>query len=409
MPGLSPLQLVSLSACFGLLPHSGRAQADDPAGRPPRPLPVTAAGAPAAESELVPCRGAPGEEVRSAEASAVRGRACEPESRPIGAVPSPQPAMVLYVIGLGLGDEKDVTVRGLECIQSCKRVYLEHYTSILGIDAARLEAFYGRKVILADRNMVESEAEQIYLDALDNNIAFLVVGDPLCATTHTDLILRARGLKVPVEVIHNTSVMGAAASCGLQLYQFGYTVSIPLFEGTWRPSSFYERIKHNQAGKMHTLCLLDIKVKEPDYAAMIGGGGGGRGVRYLPPRFMSVNVAADQLLEVERSKGEGVVTGASLAVGMARLGQPTQKIVFGTLDQLRRVDFGPPLHCLALCGETHDLELEMLEFFRVKEEDLLDDEGTERLLRLGRGEPEEGEGSGSGSDSEPEQEAAPEA
>jgi diphthamide biosynthesis methyltransferase len=25
--------------------------------------------------------------------------------------------------------------------------------------------------------------------------------------------------------------MGAVAICGLQLYQFGYTVSIPLFEG----------------------------------------------------------------------------------------------------------------------------------------------------------------------------------
>jgi diphthine synthase len=130
----------------------------------------------------------------------------------------------------------------------------------LGIDAARLEAFYGRKVILADRNMVESEAEQIYQDAKEVNIAFLVVGDPLCATTHTDLILRARKLEVKVEIVHNTSVMGAAASCGLQLYQYGYTVSIPLFEGTWRPSSFYDRIKYNKLGGMHTVCLLDIKV-----------------------------------------------------------------------------------------------------------------------------------------------------
>jgi diphthine synthase len=41
---------------------------------------------------------------------------------------------------------------------------------------------------------------------------------------------------------------------------FGYTVSIPLFEGDWQPDSFYERIKYNKAGGMHTLCLLDIKV-----------------------------------------------------------------------------------------------------------------------------------------------------
>ena len=300
--------------------------------------------------------------------------------------------MVLYVIGLGLGDHKDITVRGLECVKRCKRLYLEYYTSILGIDSLQLEAFYGVKVILADRNMVESEAEQIYLDARDNDIGFLVVGDPLCATTHTDLILRARALDVSVEIIHNTSVMGAAASCGLQLYQYGYTVSIPLFEGTWRPPSFYDRIKYNKAGKMHTLCLLDIKVKEHDHAAMMSGK-----LVLLPPRFMNINLAIDQILEVERDRGEGVADETSLAVGMARLGQPTQKIVFGTLAQLRRVDFGPPLHCLALCGETHPLEDDMLRFVAVKPEEMLGEADVQALLRSIRG----GEGrnrSGSESD-----------
>lgn len=130
---------------------------------------------------------------------------------------------------------------------------------------------------------VESEAEQIYMSAGTEDIGFLVVGDPLCATTHTDLMLRARAKGIPVEVIHNASAMGAAASCGLQLYQFGYTISIPLFEGTWRPASFYDRLKYNRDGGMHTLCLLDIKVHEPDYESMSTGK-----MKYLPPRFMTV-------------------------------------------------------------------------------------------------------------------------
>jgi diphthine synthase len=169
--------------------------------------------------------------------------------------------MVLYLIGLGLGDEKDITIRGLECVKSCSKLYLEYYTSVLGIDKEKLEAFYGVPIIVADREMVESQAEEIYASAKDTNIGFLVVGDPLCATTHVDLILRARNLGVTVEVVHNTSVMGAVASCGLPLYQYGYTVSIPFFEENWRPSSFYERIKYNLAGGMHTLCLVDIKVE----------------------------------------------------------------------------------------------------------------------------------------------------
>lgn len=69
-----------------------------------------------------------------------------------------------------------------------------------------------------------------------------------------------------------------------QLYQFGYTVSIPLFEGEWRPDSFYSRIGYNARGGMHSLCLLDIKMKEPDHEAMCMGK-----VRFLPPRFMTVS------------------------------------------------------------------------------------------------------------------------
>ena len=63
--------------------------------------------------------------------------------------------MVLYIVGLGLGDEKDITIRGLECVKKCKVLYLEYYTSILGIDHVKLEKFYGVPIVLADRNMVQ--------------------------------------------------------------------------------------------------------------------------------------------------------------------------------------------------------------------------------------------------------------
>lgn len=38
---------------------------------------------------------------------------------------------MLFFIGLGLSDEKDITVKGLECVRKCDYVYLENYTSIL--------------------------------------------------------------------------------------------------------------------------------------------------------------------------------------------------------------------------------------------------------------------------------------
>lgn len=40
--------------------------------------------------------------------------------------------MVLFIIGLGLGNEKDITVRALEAVKKCDLVFLEYYTSVLG-------------------------------------------------------------------------------------------------------------------------------------------------------------------------------------------------------------------------------------------------------------------------------------
>ena len=45
---------------------------------------------------------------------------------------------MLYIIGLGLYDEQDITVRGLAAVKRCKRVFLEAYTSILLVDKEKL-------------------------------------------------------------------------------------------------------------------------------------------------------------------------------------------------------------------------------------------------------------------------------
>jgi hypothetical protein len=38
---------------------------------------------------------------------------------------------MLYIVGLGLGNEKDITIRGLEAVKKCGKVYIEAYTSLL--------------------------------------------------------------------------------------------------------------------------------------------------------------------------------------------------------------------------------------------------------------------------------------
>jgi len=81
-------------------------------------------------------------------------------------------------VGLGLGDMSDVTLRGLRVIKGSKRVYLDMYTSILGVPTEQLEAEFGCKIIIADREMVESSSEEILEGANEYDVSFLVVGDP---------------------------------------------------------------------------------------------------------------------------------------------------------------------------------------------------------------------------------------
>mmetsp|Transcript_14826 Transcript_14826/g.32199 ORF Transcript_14826/g.32199 Transcript_14826/m.32199 type:complete len:224 (+) Transcript_14826:206-877(+) len=182
------------------------------------------------------------------------------------------------------------------------------------------------------------------------------------ATTHTDLLLRAKQQGIEVKVVHNASIMNAVGCCGLQLYNFGQTVSIPYFTKLWRPFSFLDKLVFNKRNGQHTLCLLDIKVKEVSEENMMRG----RQI-YEPPRFMSVNEALEQMVEAIENKQEeceGVLSKDTLVVGLARVGQEDQQISFGTISELLTTEFGAPLHCLVVPGQMHDLERDCLLSFR---------------------------------------------
>lgn len=216
---------------------------------------------------------------------------------------------------------------------------------------------------MADRHLVEECADDILSGADEEDIALLVVGDPFGATTHIDFVLRAREKKIPFKIIHNASILNAVGCAGLQLYKFGETVSIPYWDETWKPDSFYQKIKVNRLHNMHTLCLLDLKVKEPEMDALM------RGRRqYLPPRFMTAAEAAQQLLFIVGKKDpferSTILNELSLCVGLARVGQESQSLVICTLENMAKTDLGSPLHSLIIpAKEMHPLEIDFLQHY----------------------------------------------
>lgn len=264
--------------------------------------------------------------------------------------------MTLTLIGLGLGDAKDITLKGKAAIEQADIIFLEHYTSILGCSERELEKEYGKPIILADRDIVEKRAEEILEPAKTKNVCFLVVGDPFGATTHADLYLRAKDAGIQVKVIHNASILNAVGIVGLELYKYGKTTSIVFPEEGWEVQTHYDAIKENLERGLHTLCLLDIKIKEARKEDLKQGR-----ENPLKPRFMSVNEALRNLLSIEEKRQENIVTQDTLVVGVARIGQESQLIRAGTVKELLDTDFGAPLHSLIIPGKLHFIEEEMIE------------------------------------------------
>ncbi len=246
---------------------------------------------------------------------------------------------MLYLIGLGLSDEKDLTLKGLDAIKKCEKLYLESYTSKLSCSKESLEKLYGKKVELANREFVES-ATQLLQEAKKGDVALLVIGDPLVATTHWDILQRAKEQGIETEVIHNASIISALGATGLQVYKFGKTTSIPFPKENFEVETPYNIIKENKSIGAHTLVLLDL---DPEH-----------------DKFMSVNEAIELLRKIERKRNEKVFLPKDWCVGVARLGSRDQKVLAGTTIQLSDADFGLPPHALIVPGSLHFMEEEAL-------------------------------------------------
>jgi diphthine synthase len=221
-------------------------------------------------------------------------------------------------------------------------VYAEFYTSFFGGSISALEALIGKKITVLSRSDVEEHPEESVLrDARGGDVSLLVCGDPMVATTHVDLALRARKLGIDVKIIHASSVYSAVAETGLQIYKFGKTTTLPYPEKNYRPTSPYDAIAENKERGLHTLVLLDVKADQK--------------------RCMTVSEGAKLFLEMEAEKKRGILAPESLCVGVARLGAEDCVIKYASLRELAKTEFGDPPHALILPGKLHFTEKEFLE------------------------------------------------
>lgn len=164
---------------------------------------------------------------------------------------------MLYLIGLGLNDEKDLTLRAIETAKKCD-CFIELYTSVWKGSLDKLKEILGKDIKILKRNDLEENLDLFIEKAKKNDIALFVSGDPLAATTHMDIAYEARRKKIPVKIIHNASIFSALGEVGLQLYKYGKTATIPL---SGKLSNVKDTVKINRKLGLHTLLLLDLDIE----------------------------------------------------------------------------------------------------------------------------------------------------
>jgi diphthine synthase len=249
---------------------------------------------------------------------------------------------MLTLIGLGLFDEKDLTLRGIEETKKADNIYIELYTSFWHGSIKNLEKSIGKKVEILQRKDLEENSKEILDEAKSKNIVIFVPGDPLVATTHSSLVLEARKLKIKTKIIHNASIISAIGETGLHLYKFGPCVTIPFPEKTKgkQPESVYDVIKMNKSRGLHTLCLLDVVGEEE--------------------RYMSPAEAAGTLLDIEDKRKEGVFTENVEILVVSSLGSDKSLVIFDKIKDLtnRKIEEKPSI--LIIPGILHFTEREFV-------------------------------------------------
>ncbi len=245
----------------------------------------------------------------------------------------------LSFVGLGLG-AKGITLEGVEEMVGADIIYLEYYTTPHEPQLLKqVQVATGKTFTIVDRQFVE-DGTKVLTEAGSQKVVLAVLGDPMIATTHNELRVRAIRQGIETRVVHSATIASAAASAsGLHSYKFSRTVTVTR-EAVGRLTQAYHVLHENLLEGAHTLLLLEYDVQS------------GQGV--TPADAMA------GLLLAEGNFKRGVVSDSTFAILASRLGREDAGLAAGTFAELSKREVGGPPHCLIIPGKLHFTEVEAI-------------------------------------------------
>ncbi|MDA4127974.1 MAG: diphthine synthase [Thaumarchaeota archaeon] len=245
----------------------------------------------------------------------------------------------LIFVGLGLGS-MGVSLEGVAAIKRADVCYLEYYTTphepALLHD---LESATGKQFTIVDRAFLEDGRKP--LEEADKSVVVVAVpGDPMIATTHNDLRVRAISRGINTSVVHAATIASAAASAsGLHYYKFGKTITVTR-DAVDLLEQVYHVVHENLKDGLHTLLLLEVDVDS------------GRGV--------SPEGTIRGLLKAEANFKRDVVSDETFAIVLNRIGRPNFKGDAGPFSKLKGLEHGEPPSVVVIPGTLHFTETEAI-------------------------------------------------
>ncbi len=245
---------------------------------------------------------------------------------------------MLWFVGTGINGYKGLSLAAVEVLKDCDLVYVERFTSLLSdSDMASLGSLLGKQIRPVQRWFVE-DGREILDAAVSGKVALVTYGDPLIATTHSELRIRAAKRSIKTGVLHAASgIASIMGETGLHMYKFGRTVT--MMSEPKSAISVYNTVFDNLLAGNHTLILAEYSFDEK-----------------AVPFFLGPATIFQMLLDVENDQRQGVFSENTFAVVASRVGADDQRLASGKFKSLAGIDFGSGPHSVIIPGALHFTE-----------------------------------------------------
>ena len=247
---------------------------------------------------------------------------------------------MLFLVGLGLS-ENDIPVGALDACKQCE-LYIDRFTTLIPERTLnRIGEITGKQITELTRQDMEEDADKIVKRALTRDIAILVGGDPLMATTHKLLFVEAAKHGVKTAVLHANSIITTAiGESGLDFYRFGGACTIPKWSAHYKPVSFYKKIEANLTNNMHSMLLLDYDAKKME--------------------TLGIPEAIEILENADAQYKKGIITNMTKIIILHNMQLDGKKVITTTIEDAKRIKENG-VNIIILPAELTEIERETIE------------------------------------------------